>query len=65
MCFFFLKDVRCASAGKNSDLAGTLIQFHKSFKIKTTHVNARLKPSSNPHSGSTILKNKIFEKKVI
>jgi len=59
-----LKDVRCASAGKNSDLAGALIQFHKGFKIKTTHVNTRLEPSSNPHSGSTILKNKIFEKKV-
>jgi hypothetical protein len=49
----------CASAGTDSDLARTLIQFHKSVKIKTAHVNARLEPSSSLHSGSTILKNKM------
>lgn len=52
-------------AGTNSDLAGALIQFQKSFKIKTAHVNARLEPSSNLHSGSTILKHKkCLEKKL-
>lgn len=49
--------------GTNSDLARALIQFQKSFKIKTTHVNARLEPSSNLHSGSTILKNKMCSDK--